>query len=126
MKAKPGTASCPHCGGRNGFFTNIVLQAERSYSWDGEEVDTENYTQKSEANPRCSDCGKSVRSAIAHGVEGPRKGNAPAEAGASVTAPHRTDPVEALLRTEVNVHPADTDGVSVPDGEPRQPPTTRS
>jgi hypothetical protein len=54
----------PHCGGLNGYFTTIVYRASRVYSWDGDAQDTEDYEIKSETNPRCSDCGKSVRSAV--------------------------------------------------------------
>lgn len=55
------TASCPHCGGRSGFLTNIVFKAKRIHTWDGQDVDTDGYEVASETNPRCMDCGKAVR-----------------------------------------------------------------
>ena len=64
MRAKPGTICCPHCTGRSGFVTNIVFKAKRLTTWDGEDVDTDNYVVVSETDARCIDCGKSVRSAI--------------------------------------------------------------
>lgn len=64
MQAKDGTDKCPHCGGRNGFQTRIIFDCVRLSSWNGETVDTEGYKVVSETNPRCTDCGKSVRSAM--------------------------------------------------------------
>lgn len=58
--SKPVT-KCPHCGGESGYLTAIVMSAQRSYSWNGVDDDTDNYTIKAETNPRCADCGKSVR-----------------------------------------------------------------
>ncbi|MNL23429.1 hypothetical protein D3C87_1448180 [compost metagenome] len=61
----PGLDACPHCGGTSGILTNIRFKALRSYRWDGRDVDTDNYVVESETRPRCLDCGKSVRAAIA-------------------------------------------------------------
>ena len=57
----PVTA-CPHCGGKNGFYTNVRFKAQRTMSWDGCDVDTDGYVIGSETNPKCFDCDKSVRS----------------------------------------------------------------
>lgn len=62
---KPGPRVCPHCGGRSGYLTNIRFKAVRMYRWDGGDVDTDNYTVESETSPRCLDCGKSARAAVA-------------------------------------------------------------
>lgn len=65
-ESTPGAlAKCPHCGGLGGYITNIVYKAIRMYSWDRTEVDTDSFSVVSETNPRCNDCGKSVRAAIA-------------------------------------------------------------
>ena len=53
---------CPHCGGVSGFQTSVVFHAKRFYEWSGVDTDTDGYSVKSEANPRCLDCGKPVRS----------------------------------------------------------------
>jgi hypothetical protein len=63
MRAKPGVTACPHCGGLNGFLTTQKRSVTRVYGWDGESEDSD-ATVLSETNPRCQDCGKSVRSAI--------------------------------------------------------------
>jgi hypothetical protein len=42
-------------------MTNIAFKAKRLYTWDGQDVDTENYEVASETCPQCSDCGKAVR-----------------------------------------------------------------
>jgi hypothetical protein len=62
VKTKPGITCCPHCGGRNGFVTDIVFKATRTASWDNADLDTEDYTVVREMNPRCNDCGEAVRS----------------------------------------------------------------
>lgn len=49
------------CGGRNGVTTHIRFKAIRTYSWDGQDGDTDNYTVTSETNARCSDCDKPVK-----------------------------------------------------------------
>ncbi len=65
MKTTSSIVECPHCAGKSGFQTSIVLKAVRLYGWDGGDVDTERYELKAETNPKCMDCGKSVRSLFA-------------------------------------------------------------
>lgn len=64
MRARPGIECCPHCGTRSGFVTNVVFSAERSYTWDNQDVDTDNYSLRRETSPRCVDCGRSVRALV--------------------------------------------------------------
>lgn len=64
MDVKNGISACPHCGGTNGFITNIVFDAVRVYSWDKGDIDTDNYSVRTETKPRCMDYGKSVRSVM--------------------------------------------------------------
>lgn len=62
MKPANPIDACPDCGGKGGFQTTVVCKATRVIGWDGADVDTESYILASEKNPKCSDCGKSVRS----------------------------------------------------------------
>ena len=59
--AQPVT-ECPYCKGKSGFITNIVFKAKRLTGWAGDSEDTDSYQVASEANPKCADCFKSVRS----------------------------------------------------------------
>lgn len=61
MQPTRPTTCCPHCGGQSGFLTNVIFKAQRLTEWNGRDVDTENYTLTTETNPKCLDCGKSVR-----------------------------------------------------------------
>jgi len=66
---------CPHCGGKNGFITNIVFKARHIQSWDCTAEDTEGYSVVSETDPRCQDCGKSVRALFKNRGKGAKNGN---------------------------------------------------
>lgn len=61
LPTKPVSA-CPHCGGESGYQTNVMFKAVRVARWNGADTDTDNYELVSETNPKCSDCGKPVRS----------------------------------------------------------------
>ena len=56
----PGVAQCPHCGGKDGFQTTTTLKGTTLYGWDGVN-EVGDLTVIRETNPRCQNCGKSVR-----------------------------------------------------------------
>lgn len=55
---------CPHCGGRSGFYTNMISSCNRSYQWNGNEIDTDNFRITSESKPKCSDCGEPLNKVV--------------------------------------------------------------
>lgn len=59
---------CPLCKGKSGFQTNIKFSATRFTGWNGENEDTDNYSVLEEKNPKCADCGKSLKDYFAKGL----------------------------------------------------------
>jgi hypothetical protein len=64
MPKKRPLDKCSNCGGKGGFFTQIKYKATRMYSWDGEDVDTDNYSVIQENKPVCIDCGAPANAAF--------------------------------------------------------------
>lgn len=54
---------CPHCGGKNGYYTTGLMKYRRNFDWDGEVWDTSLETKTGGAK-RCFDCDKAVGAAL--------------------------------------------------------------
>ena len=54
---------CPHCGGKNGYYTTGTMKFRRNYGWDRDVWDT-GLELKTESVERCFDCDKPVRAAL--------------------------------------------------------------
>jgi hypothetical protein len=51
---------CPHCGGKNGYWTLQRRRETRTHSWDGTGEDSDETIVLSETKPRCMDCNRRV------------------------------------------------------------------
>ena len=50
------TDKCPQCDGQSGVYTTVISSCNRSYQWNGHEIDTDNFRITSESKPKCIDC----------------------------------------------------------------------
>lgn len=56
--------ACPHCSSTSGYKRKVSFKAVRSYGWDGDVLETDQWQITSQTLARCNDCGRSVEHEI--------------------------------------------------------------